>query len=100
VHVNDILMVGFPKIIKIFKQILAKKFKIKNIKPAKNYLGIEIEQSHRGSDIRIHQNCYLKQVLSRFDAANFNFTKSPFPPNIEIDLSDTKFLINVRKLLY
>jgi hypothetical protein len=100
VHVDDILMVGLPEAIKTFKQALAKEFKIKDIGPAKDYLGIEIEQSHRGSDIRIHQNCYLKQVLSRFDAANFNFTKSPLPPNVEIDLSDTKFLTNAGKLLY
>jgi hypothetical protein len=100
VHVDDILMVGLPDAIKSFKQALAKEFKIKDIGPAKDYLGIEIEQSHRGSDIRIHQNCYLKQVLSRFDAANFNFTKSPLPPNVEIDLSDTEFLTNAEKLLY
>jgi hypothetical protein len=98
--VNDILMVGLPETIKTFKQTLAKKFKIKDIGPAKDYLKIEIEQSHRGNDIRIHQNCYLKQILSKFDAANFNFTKSPLSPNVEIDLSDTKFLTNARKLLY
>jgi hypothetical protein len=100
VHVNDILMVGLPETIKTFKQTLAKKFKIKDIGPAKDYLKIEIEQSHRGNDIRIHQNCYLKQILSKFDAANFNFIKSPLSPNVEIDLSDTKFLTNARKLLY
>jgi hypothetical protein len=60
VHVDDILIVGLPEVIKTFKQALAKEFKIKDIGPAKDYLGIEIEQSHRGSDIRIHQNCYLK----------------------------------------
>jgi hypothetical protein len=53
-------MIGLSKAIKIFKQALAKEFKIKNIRPAKDYLEIEIEQSHRGNDIRIYQNYYLK----------------------------------------
>ena len=59
VHVDDTLMVGFPEAIKIFKQALKQEFKIKDLGPAKNYLGIEIEQSYRGSDIRIYQNHYL-----------------------------------------
>jgi hypothetical protein len=100
VHVNDTLIVGFPKTIKTFKQTLKKEFKIKDLGPAKDYLKIEIEQSYRGNDIRIYQNRYLKKVLSRFNAANFNFTKSLLPPNVEIDLSDTKFLTNAEKLLY
>jgi hypothetical protein len=54
VHIDDILMVGLPEAIKIFKQALAKKFKIKDIRPAKDYLKIEIEQLYRGNDIRIH----------------------------------------------
>jgi hypothetical protein len=54
VHVDDILMVGLPEAIKTFKQVFAKEFKIKDIGPAKDYLGIEIEQSYRGSDIRIY----------------------------------------------
>jgi Reverse transcriptase (RNA-dependent DNA polymerase) len=94
VHVNDTLIIGLPEAIKTFKQALRQEFKIKDLGPAKDYLRIEIEQSYRGSDIRIYQNRYLKQVLSRFDAVNFNFTKSPLPPNVEIDLSDTKFLTN------
>jgi hypothetical protein len=54
VYVNDILMIGLPKVIKTFKQAFAKKFKIKNIGPAKDYLRIEIEQSYRGNNIRIY----------------------------------------------
>jgi hypothetical protein len=43
VYVDDILIIGFPEAIKTFKQALAKEFKIKDIRPAKKYLEIEIE---------------------------------------------------------
>jgi hypothetical protein len=43
VHVDDTFMVGLSEIIKTFKQAFRKEFKIKDLRPAKDYLGIEIE---------------------------------------------------------
>jgi hypothetical protein len=63
----DVEQIGRHKlVIQEFKKQLSKKFNIKGIGEATDYLGIEIERDKTAGTLKIHQSRYCKDLLKKY----------------------------------
>ena len=67
VYVDDIMMIGRHRlIIQEFKSQLSKKFHIKDLGEATDYLGIEIVRDRAAGTLKIHQTKYCRSLLKKY----------------------------------
>jgi hypothetical protein len=60
-------------------------FKIKNLGPIKDYLGIDIEHNAKGGLIKLSQTKYINKVLERFGMSNAKPVSTPLDPKIKLE---------------
>jgi hypothetical protein len=74
--------------IKIIKSNLSARFKMSDLGPARQFLGIQIERNRQARTIRIHQKPYAESVLKRFGMEACNGVSTPMDPNVQLVASD------------
>src|SRR6266480_7017476 len=80
VYVDDIMIIGRHKlIIQEFKDQLSKKFNIKDMGEATDYLGIEIERDKAAGTLKIHQTKYCRGLLKKYGMDECNPSRMPNP---------------------
>ena len=70
------------------KSQLSAKFKMTDLGPAHQFLGIQIERNCQACTIRIHQKPYTESVLKRFGMEACNGVSTPMDPNVQLVASD------------
>ena len=67
VYVDDLLIFGNDKPeIKLFKERIAKEFKVKDLGPVKFIVGMEVQRDRKARTIKVVQCQYAKDLLERF----------------------------------
>ena len=89
VYVDDIMMIGRTNhVIQEFKRLLNKKFDIKDIGEATDYLGIQIERDKAAGTLKIHQTRYIKALLKKYGMDECNPTRTPIPEATKLNVDD------------
>lgn len=79
VYVDDLLVTGTKvSIIEEFKDQMSKRFEMSNLGKLSYYLGIEVEQGSRYSELK--QSAYAKKILDKTGMLECNPTKYPMDP--------------------
>jgi hypothetical protein len=101
VYIDNILIIGRSKeIIQKFKNIFKRKYNIKKLGEAQNYLRIEIIKNRKIGKLRISQKKYLQKILKRFNMEFCNPINIIIPEDITINLEDTDYLDEIGLILY
>jgi len=67
------------------KAKLSEKYKITNLGPARQFLGIEIHRD--GTGISLGQKAYITTILRRFGMEHTHGVSMPMDPNVKLDLA-------------
>ena len=72
------------------KAKLSAKYRMLDLGPVHQFLGIQIERDRQKCTLRIHQKPYIKAILKRFQMDNCNGVSTPMEANLQLDpASDT-----------
>jgi len=89
VYVDDIMMIGRHKlIIQEFKSQLSKKFNIKDLGEATDYLGIEIVRDRAAGTLKIHQTKYCRSLLKKYGMDECNPSRIPIHESTKLTVDD------------
>jgi Reverse transcriptase (RNA-dependent DNA polymerase) len=89
VYVDDIMMIGRHKpVIQDFKSRLSKKFRIKDMGEATDYLGIEIVRDRTAGTLKIHQTKYCRALLKKYGMDKCNSLKMPIHDSTKLTVDD------------
>jgi len=75
---------------------LSEKFKITNLGPARQFLGIEIHRQEYGTNtgtgtaISLGQKAFITTILKRFNMQNAHGASTPMDPNVKLDLAEDR----------
>jgi len=72
------------------KATLSEKYKITDLGPARQFLGIEIYRDENGTRTRLSQNAYITTILKRFSMEHSHGISTPMDPNIKLDLAEDR----------
>jgi len=98
-YVDDVLITGPSQSgIDEIKALLHQHYKMVDLGIAKQFLGIQIEQSEDG--IRIYQTQYINTILKRFGLVNAKSTSTPMVPNSALSADDEDLLNKDEKSVY
>ncbi|SGY43793.1 BQ5605_C001g00062 [Microbotryum silenes-dioicae] len=107
-YVDDLLLVG-PSTAEIDRVLNALElaYGIKRLGPAKYILGIQVKRGHNGS-ITLSQECYLRDILARFQFADAKPAGVPMQPGVVLDFENssatpedrTRYLQAIGSLMY
>jgi hypothetical protein len=90
-YVDDISM-SYPeaaaKVAIEVKAKLSQKYKITNLGPARQFLGIEIHRD--GTGVSLSQKAYITTILRRFDMEHTHDISTPMDPNVKLDLAEDR----------
>ncbi|CAL3971562.1 unnamed protein product [Diplocarpon coronariae] len=91
VYVDDLALLG-PNInsIKSFIKGLEEYFKLKDLGPIKDYLGINIEYNQEKGYIKLYQEAYITKLLTRFDMLAGKPKYIPIEPKIKLEPNPNK----------
>jgi hypothetical protein len=70
------------------KMKLLEKYKIMNLGPARQFLGIEIHRD--GTGVSLSQKAYITTILRRFDMEHSQGISTPMDPNVTLDLAEDR----------
>ena len=88
IHVDDQVITGSNSmVVKTFKGDMGKKFKVKDLGPLTNILGVEVKRDRQRKLLTLGQLGFLKGVLERYGMHECNPTKLPLAPGTQF----TKF---------
>jgi len=92
-YVDDISM-SYPeaatKAANEVKAKLSEKYRITNLGPARQFLGIEIYRDANGTGISGGQKAYITRILKRFSMEQSHGVSTPMVPNIKLDLAEDR----------
>ena len=96
-YVDDILL-AYPRSSNIshIKQLLVMKYQMTDLGTARQFLGIEIEQSH--NEISINQSQYIRTVLRRFNMEDCNSVTTPLERGHMLHACDPKSVVEPAKV--
>jgi hypothetical protein len=72
------------------KAKLSEKYKITNLGPARQFLGIEIHRDEKGTGISLGQKAFITTILKRFHMQDAQGVTTPMDPNVKLDLADDR----------
>jgi hypothetical protein len=78
------------------KARLSEKYKITNLSPARQFLGIEIHHEENstgtspGTVISLGQKALITTILKRFNMQNAHDVSTPMDPNVKLDLAENR----------
>jgi len=90
-YIDDILML-YPKDatkagIKV-KARLSENYKMTNLGPACQFLGIEIHRKENSTSISLGQKAFITTILKRFNMQNAHDVSTPMHSNVKLDLAE------------
>ncbi|CAL3971483.1 unnamed protein product [Diplocarpon coronariae] len=91
VYIDDLALLG-PNInlIKSFIKGLEEYFKLKDLGPIKDYLGINIEYNQEKGYMKLYQEAYITKLLTRFDMLAGKLKNIPIEPKIKLKPNPNK----------
>jgi len=92
-YVDDISMSYLQTATKAAIEVKAKlseKYKITNLGPARQFLGIEIHRGEIGTRISLGQIAYITTILRWFGMEHTHGVSTPMDPNRKLDLADDR----------
>jgi hypothetical protein len=78
-YVDDMLIIGSKAKTAEYKQKIGDKWKIKDLGPAKMFLGFQIERNRSKRTLRLHHEFYVEKLLQRFSLQDANAKDLPAP---------------------
>jgi len=72
------------------KARLLEKYKITNLGPARQFLGIEIHCEEHGTGISLGQKAFITTILKRFNMQNAHDVSTPMDPKAKLDLAEDR----------
>jgi hypothetical protein len=86
IYVDDLAIIGpNTKKIKSFIKELKQFFKLKDLGPIKDYLGVDIEYDIDKGVMKLHQKSYIVKVLERFNISNCKPKNTPMDSKVKIE---------------
>jgi len=67
---------------------LSEKYKITNLCPAHQFLGIELHRD--GNRVSLGQQSYITTILRRFSMEHTHGVSTPMDPNVNLDLAEDR----------
>jgi hypothetical protein len=90
-YVDDMLVIGDKASVATAKAEIGKRWKCKDLKEAKLFVGFQIERDRAAKSLQIHQTLYTTKLLERFGLQKANPVSQPFPTGtvlIQSNLAD------------
>ncbi|KAG1654211.1 hypothetical protein FOA52_010588 [Chlamydomonas sp. UWO 241] len=84
VHVDDMLVVGRPKIVAHTKHMLSQAFTTTDMGPAAFYTGIDIERDREHRTLKLKQRRYTIDVIERFGLVDAKTKAQPISPTTKL----------------
>lgn len=82
------------------KTKLSKKFKMKDMGKAKNYIGIEIKYNfNQNNYLTLSQKSYIESLAKRYNIENAKLFKTPMEINLKLEQSDIDEDVKYRNLI-
>jgi len=72
------------------KAKLSEKYKITNLGPARQFLGIEIYHDEIGTGISLGQKAYITTILRRFGIEHSHGVSTRMDPDVKLDLAEDR----------
>jgi len=72
------------------KAKLSEKYKIMNLGPARQLLGIQIYHNEIGTGISLGQKAYITTILRRFGMEHSHGVTTPMHSNLQLDLAENR----------
>ena len=72
-----------------FKQKMFSRFEGKDLGPVQRFLGIEIVRDRTAGTIKLHQENYVRDLLTRFKLDDAHHTLTPLTPNVHMTKEDS-----------
>jgi len=69
---------------------LSEKYKITNLGPARQFLGIEIHRDEIGTGISLGQKTYITTIFRRFGMEHTHVVSTPMDSNVKFDLAEDR----------
>ena len=83
-YVDDMLIIGTNlEGIRITKEYLTSKFKMKDLNEVDTILGIKVHKNEVG--FTLSQSHYIKKVLKKFDHLTIKESNTPYDPNLKLE---------------
>jgi hypothetical protein len=79
-HVDDLLGVGSPEGIDALEATLLKKFKITVERNPSVVTGVQVERNREKKWLKLHQEAYIKELLTDYGMSDCNPSSTPFEP--------------------
>jgi hypothetical protein len=84
-YVDDILLFSPNKdAIRSIKAQLSAKYRMTDLGPVQQYLGIQVERNRQKRLLRIHQRPFIETILKRFQMENCKGVSTPMEANIHL----------------
>lgn len=85
---DDMLIVGKNKSrIAVLKKELSKEFAMKELRPTKKILGIQIHQDRHKKELSLSQKKYIEKVLKRFNITYAKVVSTPLAKHFKLSMS-------------
>ena len=89
VYINDIMMIRrYRLIVQEFKRQLNKKFHIKDLGEAIDYLGIEIVRDRAAGILKIYQTKYCRSLLKKYGMDEYNSSRILIHNSIKLTVNN------------
>ena len=89
-YVDDIMICcKNNKKIKAVKDLLARRYKIKDIGEIKEYLGIDINYECEKNEMKLSQTKYIEKLAKKYKIENSKVYKTPMETKLNLEKSDT-----------
>jgi len=94
-YVDDISILYLEDATKAATEVnarLSEKYKITNLRPARQFLGIEIhhEKYGTGTGVSLGQKAFITTILKRFNMQNSCGASTPMDSNVKLDLAEDR----------
>ncbi|KAG1658218.1 hypothetical protein FOA52_009557 [Chlamydomonas sp. UWO 241] len=100
VHVDDMLVVGRPKIVAHTKHMLSQAFTTTDMGPAAFYTGIDIERDREHRTLKLKQRRYTIDVIERFGLVDAKTKAQPISPTTKLSKSVGELLDEKHRHLF
>ncbi|KAG1655976.1 hypothetical protein FOA52_008677 [Chlamydomonas sp. UWO 241] len=100
VHVDDMLVVGRPKIVAHTKHTLSQVFTTTDMSPAAFYTGIDIERDREHRTLKLKQRRYTIDVIERFGLVDAKTKAQPISPTTKLSKSVGELLDEKHRHLF
>ncbi|KAG1665273.1 hypothetical protein FOA52_015850 [Chlamydomonas sp. UWO 241] len=100
VHIDDMLVVGRPKIVAHTKHMLSQVFTTTDMGPAAFYTGIDIERDREHRTLKLKQRRYTIDVIERFGLVDAKTKAQPISPTTKLSKSVGELLDEKHRHLF